>query len=89
MSILGVIVFAVIVIMVLSYFKISIKSLVESPSGQENINFVREGVVNFWDDYLKGPVENFWKFFTLKINDWSGNNNIPAVPVANKTKPAN
>lgn len=69
MSIFGVIVFGVIVILILSYFKISIKSLVESPSGQENINYVREGVMNVWDNYLKEPAAKFWNFFTLKINN--------------------
>ena len=82
MSILGVIVFVVIVILVLSFFNISIKSVVESPSGQENINYVRGGVVGFWDNHLKEPVEKFWNFFTLKINN-NGDNSIPLTNINN------
>jgi hypothetical protein len=79
MSILGVIVFVVVAILVLSYFKISIKSLVESPSGQENISYVRGGAVTFWDNHLKEPAEKFWNFFILKFNNENGNNGIPTT----------
>jgi len=40
-SILGVLVFGVIIILVLSYFNVSIKSVVDSPTGQENVNYVK------------------------------------------------
>ena len=68
MSVLGVIIFVVVVILVLSYFRISIKSVVESPAGQENINYVGGGLKTFWTDHLQKPVSGFFNYFTLKIN---------------------
>lgn len=60
MSILGAIVLGILIILVLSYFNISVKAVVESPTGQENINYVGEGLKNFWNKYLAGPAEYLW-----------------------------
>lgn len=71
-SILGILLLGVIIILVLSYFKVSVKDVVESDTGQENINYVKEGTQSFWDKYLSEPadyllndvwVNIFWKGF--------------------------
>lgn len=69
---LGIIIVGFILILVLSYFKISIRSVVESPEGQDNLNYVQETSQSVWDKYLKNPatylwndvfVDIFWKSF--------------------------
>src|SRR3989344_7636991 len=59
-SILGVLFLTVVIILVLSYFNISIKAVVESPAGQENIEYVKGGTKNLWTEYLKEPVSYLW-----------------------------
>ena len=66
-SILGVLFLAVILIFVLSYFDISIKAIVESPAGQENIDYVTEGTRNLWVEYLREPTMYFWNDIWLKL----------------------
>lgn len=59
-SILGVLLLGVILILVLSYFNISIKSVVESPTAEENIEYVRGGTRSIWIDYLREPANYLW-----------------------------
>lgn len=59
-SILKIIIIIAIAILVLSYFRISIKSVVESPTGQENINYVQGSTKSVWDKYLKDPAYYLW-----------------------------
>lgn len=66
-SILGILFLAVILILVLSYFRISIKSVVESPTGQENINYVGGGTKNLWTAYFAEPASYLWNDVWIKI----------------------
>lgn len=59
-SILGVLLFGVVIILVLSYFDISIKAVVESPTGQENIEYVTNSSKSLWTAYLKEPASALW-----------------------------
>ena len=70
-SILGILILAIIVILVLSYFNISIKAVVESPTGQENINYVGGGTRSLWNTYLAGPAAYLWNDIWIKIF-WKG-----------------
>ncbi|HBB49425.1 TPA: hypothetical protein DEQ22_00515 [Candidatus Nomurabacteria bacterium] len=70
-SIIGVLVLAVIIILVLSYFNISIKAVVESPTGQENINYVAGGTKSLWTAYLAEPVSYLWNDVWIDIF-WKG-----------------
>lgn len=67
MSILGALVFGVIIVLVLSYFDVSIKAVVESPTGQENIEYIRGGTKNLWTEYLREPATYFWNNIVLKL----------------------
>lgn len=71
LSILGVLLLGVILILVLSYFNISIKAVVESPTGQENIGYVQTGTRNLWTEYLAEPVSYLWNDVWLNIF-WQG-----------------
>ncbi len=66
-SIIGVLFFGVLLVLVLSYSGISIKSIVESPEGQENINYITGGVRNLWYEYLKEPAEYIWNDIIIGI----------------------
>jgi len=66
-SIIGVLFFGVLIVLLLSYLGISIKSVVESPEGQENINYIAGGVRNLWYDYLKEPAEYVWNDVIIGI----------------------
>ncbi len=59
-SILGVIFWGFILILILSYFSISIRGVVESPTGQENLNYVGGTTKSVWDKYLKDPASYVW-----------------------------
>ena len=67
MSILGFLVLAAILILILSYFNISIKAVVESPAGQENIEYVKGGGKSLWVEYLKDPVNYLWHDVWVKL----------------------
>lgn len=66
-SILGVLVLGFILILVLGYFNVSIKSVVESPTSQENINYVQGSTKSLWDKYLAGPVSYLWNDVWVNI----------------------
>src|SRR3989338_3134541 len=66
-SILGVLFLTVVIILALSYFDISIKTVVESPAGQENIEYVKGGTKNLWTEYLKEPATYLWNDIWLEI----------------------
>jgi len=66
-SILGVLVLGVILILVLSYFHVSIKSVVESPTGQDNVNYVGGGAKSLWTTYLAEPASYLWNDVWVNI----------------------
>ncbi len=70
-SIIGLIILAFIVILILSYFNVSIKSVVQSPTGQENIQYVGGGAKSFWQTYLEEPAAYLWNDVWVKIF-WKG-----------------
>jgi hypothetical protein len=70
-SILGIIVLGFIAVLVLSYFNISIKSAVESPTGQDNINYVSGTSRSLWSDYLEKPASYLWNDVWVNIF-WKG-----------------
>ena len=78
-SIIGIIILGFIFILVLSYFNISVKSVVESPTGQENINYVGGGTRNLWNDYLKAPASYLWNDVFVNIFWKSFINNMERI----------
>ncbi|MFA6520271.1 MAG: hypothetical protein WCT44_01535 [Candidatus Paceibacterota bacterium] len=67
LSILGILFLGVIIILVLSYFNISIKSVVDSPTAQENIDYVGGGTKSLWTTYLAEPADYLWNDIWLPI----------------------
>jgi len=78
-SIIGILVLGFILILVLSYFNISVKSVVESPTGQENLNYVGGGTRNLWNDYLKAPASYLWNDIFINIFWKSFVNNMERI----------
>jgi len=70
-SILGILILGFILILVLSYFNIRIKNVVESPVGQENIEYVTGTSKSFWQKYLKDPASYLWNDVWIDIF-WQG-----------------
>ncbi len=78
-SIIGILFLGFILILVLSYFNVSVKSVVESPTGQDNISYVGGGVRNLWTDYLKGPADYLWNDIFVNIFWKSFVNNMERI----------
>ena len=66
-SILGIIILGFILILVLSFFNISIKRVAESPIGQENFGYVEDTSKSIWDKYFKEPVQYLWNDVWIDI----------------------
>jgi hypothetical protein len=78
-SILGVLFLCFIIILVLSYFRINIRSVVESPTGQENLNYVKGEGTGLWNNYLKKPATYFWQDIFVEIFWKSFINNMERI----------
>lgn len=66
-SILGAIIFGLILILLFSYFHISIRAIVESPAGQDNLNYARQVILDIWNNYLSKPVLYLWDEVWIKL----------------------
>lgn len=78
-SVIGFLILAFILILILSYFKISIRSVVESPEAQDNITYVRGAGVSVWDRYLKEPANKFWDKVVVDLLWGSFTNNLQRI----------
>ena len=76
---MGVLLLGFVVILVLSYFKISVRSVVESPTGQDNISYIGGGTRNLWDDYLQKPASYLWNDIFINIFWQSFVNNMERI----------
>lgn len=78
-SLLGVLVLGFLLILVLSYYNISIRSVVESPTGQDNLNYVGGTSRSVWNDYLKAPAHYLWRDIWINIFWKSFINNMERI----------
>ncbi len=60
LSVLGIILLLAVGIVVLGYFNVSIKDVLQKPTVVENTNFVKNSVENLWQKYLSTPVLYIW-----------------------------
>ncbi len=54
-------------VLVLSYFNVDIRGIIEAPQTQDNISYVTGAVVYIWDTYLSNPVLYFWNNIFLSL----------------------
>jgi hypothetical protein len=66
-GLLRTIIFIIIALLVLSYFGLNIRAIVNSPAGHENFTYVQEIMINVWNNYLKGPATYLWNDIFLKL----------------------
>ncbi len=76
MSILGAVLWGIIILLVLSYFGISVRGVAESPTGKDNFSYVGGGIKGLWHRYIAEPISNlaeeehiqfFWQSFTRNM----------------------
>ena len=61
------IIIIVIALLIVSYFGINIRDVVNSPTSQSNISYVWGGVTYVWNNYLKIPVTEAYNGFMTYI----------------------
>lgn len=66
-SIVAIFVFIFLLLIVLGHFNISVKSAVENPVAQENIQYVGGAGRNLWERYLKDPAVYLWSDIWVNI----------------------
>ncbi|HAS80581.1 MAG: hypothetical protein UR25_C0002G0091 [Candidatus Nomurabacteria bacterium GW2011_GWE1_32_28] len=66
-SLIGILLLGFILILVLSYFKISVRSVIEDPLAQDNISYIGGNTRNLWDDYFKKPAFYLWNDVFIDI----------------------
>ncbi len=67
LSLIGVLILGFFALLVLSYFKVNVKDVVQSPTGQDNIHYVGDTTTSFWDRYLRQPASYLWNDVWLPI----------------------
>jgi len=92
------IIILVVILLVMSYYGISLRSLVNNPVTQDNIGYVATSSVSIWDQYLKQPASYLYNqvFISLiwnpaidnltKMKDGQPTNvqtNAPQLPTPN------
>lgn len=57
----------VVILLIISYFGINLRSTVNSPTTQENFSYVINGTIHVWDSYLKKPASYVWNEIFIKL----------------------
>ncbi len=83
----------VVALLVLSYYGFSLRTLVDSPTTQDNFQYVATSSVSVWDKYLKQPATYLWKDVFINLIWTSAVDNLtrlkngePTVPEVNAPK---
>lgn len=74
-GIIKLILILIIFILILSYFNIDLRGIIESPQTQQNISYAKELAINIWnawlkplwDNYLSKPILYFWQNIFIEI----------------------
>ncbi len=57
----------VIALLILSYFGFNLRTLIDSPTTQDNFGYVASSTVSVWDKYLKAPATYVWKDIFIEL----------------------
>ncbi|MDE1941383.1 MAG: hypothetical protein KGI66_04650 [Patescibacteria group bacterium] len=74
------IVIFILILLLLAYFGLNLRSLVSSPTFQDNWGFLSNLAVTVWDNYLKGPLSYLWNDVIYPILDKQLLSKMPPVP---------
>ncbi len=61
------IVIIIIALLVLSYFGINLRSLINAPTTQDNFTYVATSTTSVWNQYLKKPATYLWNDVFLDL----------------------
>jgi len=73
------IVIFIIFVIIISYFGIDLRAIVESPQTQGNLGYVWILTENVWNNYLKNPVLYFWNNIFINLIWKSFTNNLNRI----------
>lgn len=59
------IILIVIALIILGYYGIDVRKIIEKPETQENISYVTKKVIYAWENYLKAPTKYIGKDIIL------------------------
>ena len=78
----------VIILLILAYFGLNLRSIVSSPTFQDNWSFLWNGIATIWDNYLKAPATYLWNIFVNYIWDPAIHNlqNGHGIPLSNPSQ---
>lgn len=62
-----IILIVLIAILILSYFKIDLRSAVESPASQSNFSYIKNLAVTTWTNYLEKPAMYLWNYVFIDL----------------------
>ena len=57
----------VIALIILGYFGFNLRTILNSPTVQDNLNYAGEIALNIWNQYLKGIATVIWNFISTKL----------------------
>lgn len=83
------IILIIILIGVLSYFHVSIRTIVESDAFKENFGYVWNWVVFVWNTYLASPANYLWNifinyFWNMFLESWDAVRRDTKIPALDK-----
>ncbi|MFA6432381.1 MAG: hypothetical protein WCV82_00985 [Candidatus Paceibacterota bacterium] len=62
-GLIKIILIIIIGLLVLSYFGINLRQLVNTPTNKDNVSYVASTTITVWDSYLKVPASYAWRIF--------------------------
>lgn len=57
----------IVVLLTLSYFGFNLRSLIDSPTTQDNFHYAINFIVDVWNNYLKTPFMYLWNDIFIKL----------------------
>ena len=78
-GLIGWIVIIVVALLILSYYGFSLRTLVQSPTTQDNFGYVATTTVTFWDKYLQQPANYLWNDVFIDLIWDPGIRNLTAM----------
>jgi hypothetical protein len=61
------IILIVIAVIILGYFGFNVRGAVNSPTTQDNLNFLKDTAVKIWDYVLRAPALWIWEVIILPL----------------------
>lgn len=62
-GLIRIIIIIIIALLILGYFNINLRNIVNAPTTQDNISYIATSTVFVWNNYLKAPATYVWGIF--------------------------